>query len=102
MSFTVDKQTLDDLNMLGKYKNNSIFNVFNHTCTRGGGQLLEYMFQNPLSDAEAINKRSSVFRYFQEQNVEFPIENELFDVVDHYLSNLGHAESHCGSHEYLP
>ena len=91
MSFTVDKQTLDDLNMLGKYKNNSIFNVFNHTCTRGGGQLLEYMFQNPLSDAEAINKRSSVFRYFQEQNVEFPIENELFDVVDHYLSNLGHA-----------
>ena len=91
MSFTVDKQTLDDLNMLGKYKNNSIFNVFNHTCTRGGGQVLEYMFQNPLTEADAINKRSSIFRYFQEQNMEFPIGNELFDIVDHYLSNLGHA-----------
>lgn len=90
MFFTVDKQTLEDLNLLGKYKSDSIFNVFNNTRTRGGERLLEQMFQTPFTDAAAINKRGEIFRYFQEKNVRFPIEKELFDSVDHYLSNPGH------------
>lgn len=93
MSFSVDKQTLDDLNLLGKYKPNSIFNVFNHTCTRGGGQLLEMMFVHPLSDPDAINKRSSIFRYFQKKQLTFPIGDELFELVDHYLSNMAHPNA---------
>lgn len=56
MSFTVDKQTLDDLNLLGKYRSNSIYNVFSRTHTQGGEMVLEQMFRNPLSDADAINK----------------------------------------------
>lgn len=27
MSFETDKQTLDDLNLLGKYKNNSVYSL---------------------------------------------------------------------------
>ena len=34
MSFETDKQTLDDLNILGKYKNNSIYSIFGGTVTR--------------------------------------------------------------------
>ena len=48
MSFTVDKQTLDDLNLLGKYRSNSIYNVFSRTHTQGGEMVLEQMFRNPL------------------------------------------------------
>lgn len=89
MSFTVDKQTLDDLNILGKYKGNSIFNLFNHTHTRGGGQLLESMFQHPLCNAEDIEVRSSLFQYFQKKKIEFPVKKELLDNVEYYLSAVG-------------
>lgn len=44
MSFETDKQTLDDLNILGKYKNNSVYSLFNGVVTRGGERLLEDMF----------------------------------------------------------
>ena len=86
--FLVDKQTLEDLNMLGEYRPNSIFNVFNQTHTRGGKQLLESMFQQPLNDAAAINDRVSIFSYIQERALDFPVDDELFVVVDHYFSNL--------------
>ena len=86
MSFTADKQTLDDLNISGKYKGNSIFNLFAHTRTRGGERLLESMFRQPLSDAEAINARSAIFRSFGEKAVEFPVTKELCDEVEQYIS----------------
>jgi len=89
MSFSVDKQTLDDLNIPGRYKGNSIFHLFDHTHTRGGGQLLELMFQHPLSDAEAINARSSIFQYFQDKGVGFPVSGELCEDVEHYMSAAG-------------
>jgi DNA mismatch repair protein MutS len=89
MRFMVDKQTLDDLNIPGKYKGNSIFNVFDHTRTRGGGQLLESMFQHPLSTAADINTRSSILRYFQAKGLAFPFSKEQCDEVEHYLSAAG-------------
>ena len=90
MSFTVDKQTLDDLNLLGKYRSNSIYNVFRRTHTQGGEMVLEQMFRNPLSDADAINKRSAVFEYFQQKNLEFPFDRKLLDAVEYYLSTHAH------------
>jgi DNA mismatch repair protein MutS len=96
MSFTIDKQTLDDLNILGRYKGNSIFNLFDHTHTRGGTQLLESLFQDPLSDAEAINFRSSIFQYFQANEIEFPIGGHLLNDVEHYLTAVG-SSSIAGS-----
>ena len=89
MSFTVDKQTLEDLNLLGKFKKNSIINLFDQTCTRKGELLLESMFRNPLQHVDDINMRSSVIRYFQEAGVTFPIANELFGDVEFYLNSPG-------------
>lgn len=86
MSFETDKQTLDDLNILGKYKNNSIYSLFSGTVTRGGEKLLENMFLRPLTDAGEINKRVSVFRYFGEHDIPFPGEPEECDIVEQYLS----------------
>ena len=83
--FVVDKQTLADLHILGKFKDRSIFNLFNHTCTRGGEQVLERMFQHPLTDANAINERGKVFEFFKESGVAFPFTRELVDRVERYL-----------------
>ena len=86
MSFIADKQTLEDLNLLGKFKQYSIFSLFNKVNTAGAEKLLIGMFQNPLTDPDAINSRSAIFRYFQSKQLTFPFNNEQFGLVDNYLS----------------
>ncbi|MBO9729808.1 MAG: DNA mismatch repair protein [Chitinophaga sp.] len=87
MSFFADKQTLDDLNITGRYNNKSIYRLFDNVVTDGGRKLLEHMFQHPLSDETAINERSSIFQYFGKLNVTFPFSNELFSVAENYLGS---------------
>ena len=89
MSFIADKQTLEDLNLLGKYKQHSIFSLFNKVITTGGEKLLGEMFQTPLSDPDAINRRSAIFNYFQVKQLLFPFSNEQFSTVDNYLGGRG-------------
>jgi DNA mismatch repair protein MutS len=86
MSFIADKQTLEDMNLLGKYNQHSIFNLFNKVKTAGGEQLLQKMFQTPLTEPGAINKRSETFKYFQQKAVVFPFSNEQFGAMENYLS----------------
>lgn len=86
MSFETDKQTLDDLNILGKYKNNSVYSLFNGVVTRGGERLLEDMFLHPLTDVGEINRRVGMFRYFKEHALTFPGESEECDVMEQYIS----------------
>lgn len=83
--FIADKQTLEDLNLRGKYKPNSVYSLFNHVRTSGGERLLEEMFQAPLTHAAKINRRSSIFRYFQHKRLEFPFQPEVFGTVESYL-----------------
>jgi DNA mismatch repair protein MutS len=87
MAFIADKQTLEDLNLLGKYKSNSIFNLFNQVHTRGGGKLLDEMFQQPLTNPVEINRRSEIFRYFQMKSLVFPVTNEQFTRMENYLGS---------------
>lgn len=90
MNFITDKQTLEDLNITGKYKSGSLFSFFNKVKTSGGEKLLESMFHNPLTDAGLINQRSKIFSYFQQQEqLEFPFSRKLFDVMENYLSEGG-------------
>ena len=87
MSFTIDKQTLDDLNIFGKHSRNSVFTLFCQNRTRGGANLLEEAFRYPLDNAAEINNRSEKIRFFQEMGIDFPYQDNLFDTVEHYLSN---------------
>jgi DNA mismatch repair ATPase MutS len=86
MSFTTDKQTLDDLNITGKFKPQSLFSIFNGTQTNGGEKLLDNMFNHPLSDADAINRRSDQFRYFQQKHLAFPFDRAVFQDAETYLT----------------
>jgi DNA mismatch repair ATPase MutS len=86
-AFVTDKQTLDDLNILGRYKTNSIFSIFNHTVTTGGSRLLEKMFQNPLTNEREINERSEIFFFFEREGVTLPFIREEFEVLENYLGS---------------
>jgi len=87
MSFFADKQTLQDLNIPGRHKNNSISHLFDAVVTAGARKLMDKMFQNPLIDPEEINKRSSIFQYFASQSIIFPFTDEEFGVMENYLSS---------------
>lgn len=89
MEFIADKQTLEDLNILGKYKPNSLYSIFNEVKTNGGGQLMDKMFHHPLTDEKAINERSNTFRYFQQKNLSFPLDAEAFSIMETYLISGG-------------
>ncbi|MFX1705517.1 DNA mismatch repair protein [Chitinophaga sp. CC14] len=86
MSFLADKQTLDDLNIPGRYNNKSIYRIFDGVITNGGRKLLDDMFRHPLTDPVAINERSSIFQYFDRNPVAFPFSGEAFHVVENYLT----------------
>ncbi|QEH40730.1 DNA mismatch repair protein [Chitinophaga sp. XS-30] len=87
MLFTTDRQTLDDLNIFGKHGGDSIYNIFNRCATRGGAAVLEEMFRYPLSDSEAINKRSSIIQSFAALGTSFPFKSADFDLAAPYLAN---------------
>jgi DNA mismatch repair ATPase MutS len=91
MSFLADKQTLDDLNIPGRYNSKSIYRIFDGVMTGGGRMLLEEMFRHPFTDAHAINERSSIFQYFGRHAVALPFSSEAFNVVEAYLSSGGGA-----------
>jgi DNA mismatch repair ATPase MutS len=74
-----------DLNLLGKYKQNSVFSLFNTVKTARGEKLLHTMFQTLPDDPEVINKRSGIFKYFQGKQVTFPFSNEQFTAMENYL-----------------
>lgn len=95
-NFQIDRQTLEDLNLLGKYKSNSIFSLFNRTATKGGEMALERMFLNPLTEAGEINTRKKMFEFFQKEEFIFPVEKEELDTAEQYLIN-GDARSYASS-----
>jgi DNA mismatch repair protein MutS len=89
MSFFADRQTLDDLNIPGRYKTNSILRLFGGEVTTGGKKLMDDMFGCPLTDHMAINKRSSIFQYFTGKSITLPFTGEEFGVMENYLSSGG-------------
>jgi DNA mismatch repair ATPase MutS len=91
MSFITDQQTLNDLNLLGKHRRGSIFSLFCKVHTTGGERLLEQMFRHPLTDVDAINGRSGVFRYFAEQRLVFPLSGSQVDAMENYLESPGYG-----------
>lgn len=87
MSFIIDKQTIDDLNIFGKHGKDSVFSIYNNTCTKGGTLLLEEMFRHPLDDFGVIKRRQDTIQYFYRKRMDFPFEGAVFDSVEYYLSN---------------
>ncbi|QJB32178.1 DNA mismatch repair protein [Chitinophaga oryzae] len=85
MSFIADKQTLDDLSLLGQFNPASVFSLFNQVKTRGAEKLLDEMFLHPLSDADSINNRSAMFRYFGDHPVDFPFNGRQLERMEAYL-----------------
>src|SRR5688572_10081980 len=89
MSAFADPQTLSDLNIPGRHRVKSIAWLFDTVLTGGGRTLMESMFRHPLTDADEINQRSAIFRYFAGQSLALPVGAEEFELVETYLTSGG-------------
>lgn len=87
MAFLTDQQTIDDLNLFGKSGEDSIYQIFNRTKTRGGAAILEEMFRFPLSDETKINHRSQIIQYLAKLGKSFPFSIDSFDPIESFLKN---------------
>ncbi|MGN6419992.1 MAG: MutS-related protein [Pseudobacter sp.] len=85
MNFTIDRQSLDELNLMGKFRQGSVYFLFNQVQTRVGEQLLDQLFKTPLTDADAIIKRTAVFRFFQEERFSFPFDPNQVVLMREYV-----------------
>src|ERR1700754_2024653 len=85
MPFSIDKQTLEELNLLGKCRNGSVYSLVSNTKTRGGERMLDHMFRHPLTETDAINERSRVFQFFQQANLKFPFDVQQVNLMREYL-----------------
>ena len=75
--FITDKQTLEDLNLVARFKKDSVINIYDRTRTRRGRQIMESMFRSPLSSAAQINDRAASFAWFSGRGCpEFNIEED--------------------------
>ena len=86
-NFITDRQTTEDLNLLGRFKKDSVINIFDRTKTRAGRQELEDMFRNPMTSAQEINQRSEVFSYYKELNKEFPFDETQVELIEYYINS---------------
>ncbi|MDD7887826.1 hypothetical protein [Flavivirga sp. 57AJ16] len=87
MAFKIDQQTIDDLKIITNGKGNDVYSLFNRTKTRGGAKILKDMFLYPCSHADEITNRVNTIKFFKEENISFPIDNAIFDIIEFYLSN---------------
>ncbi|HVU94335.1 MAG TPA: hypothetical protein VHE34_03885 [Puia sp.] len=87
MLLETDEQTLSDLGIFGKGETSGIYDLYNHTHTRGGEGVLREMFRHPLADKEEINRRSSIIADFARLNIAFPFESATLDIAEKYLAH---------------
>jgi len=86
MKFEIDKQTISDLELFDKAKDQkSIFSLFQFTKSVGGRDQLKYLFSNPLNDVTLIEERISTIRFFQENVFDINIDKECLHFAEHYL-----------------
>lgn len=86
MSFTIDKQSLDELNLMGKFRPGSVYFLFNRVKTRGGGELLDEMFRQPLTLEHIINERTAIFQFFQDANLSFSFDIQQVTLMHQYVN----------------
>ncbi|QEC43825.1 MutS-related protein [Pseudobacter ginsenosidimutans] len=85
MSFSIDKQSIEELNLMGKFRQGSVYFLFNKVQTRGGEQLLDELFRHPLTDEKIINHRTAVFSFFQQQHLAFPFDSSQVSIMREYI-----------------
>jgi len=87
MTFDIDKQTKQDLNLFSKQRGElSVFDYFNQTKTKGGYWELEKLMESPSYDLNEINQRIETISYIIDHQIKFEFDKDGMDFIEHYLN----------------
>ncbi len=86
-TLATDDQTIEDLNIFSKRNGNGIYDIYNHTNTKGGEELLKELFLHPLSNHDDINRRIGIIEHFAKLGMEFPFRGAQLDMAEKYMEN---------------
>jgi DNA mismatch repair protein MutS len=93
-NFDIDRQTLDDLAIFSNANSRqSVYGLFSHTSTIGGSEVLQQMFNSPLTDPVEIGERVAVFAYIGEHDTKIALDRNDYDFAEFYLKKHYHARS---------
>ncbi|QEC44463.1 MutS-related protein [Pseudobacter ginsenosidimutans] len=101
MYLQTDEQTIEDLRIFGKRDSQGLFDLYNHSHTRGAEAVLKEMFSKPLSDQQEINRRSDIIKSFAGMDMRFPFEGALFDMAEKYLVAADEQKKQGTQHSVL-
>ena len=86
MDFIIDRQTLEDLEIFERKRDQkSLFKFFDKPTSHGGKEELLKLFQHPLSDRGKIKERQDVIRYMFDKKLSFTIDRHSLDYIEYYL-----------------
>jgi len=87
MQFEIDNQTLNDLNIFPKRKNEaSVFDFFKQTDTAGGQSELIKMMKEPTGNVSQLNERIEALKFIQHNNISFVFKEKVLDFIEHYIN----------------
>lgn len=86
MNFTIDNQTLKDLNIFDE-SSNSVFNMFKSTKTIGARERLREMMLKPSADIKELTLRKDAIKFFYDRKIILDIQNEELDLIEFYLKS---------------
>lgn len=86
MNFTIDSQTLKDLNIFDEGAN-SIFHLFKSTRTIGARERLREMMHKPSNNIKDLILRRNAIKFFYDRSIILNIRNEELDLIEFYLKS---------------
>lgn len=87
MHFEVDTYTKKDLSIFPRFKGDySIFDLYNHTLTTGGKELLELLLDSPINDKYEIVNRISTIKFLRYSQIKFQLNKNRLELIEHYLN----------------
>ena len=88
MIFTVDKQTIIDIELYSQKKNQtSIFSFYNNLVTKGGQELLYAIFNNPSIEIEFLENRKKEIKFFFVNDCHLKLNSRSIDFIEYYLNS---------------
>jgi DNA mismatch repair ATPase MutS len=87
MSFTIDKQTYQDLELFSdKRKQLTVFSIYNCLSTKGGQELLYQIFNSPTADIEFLKNRTAEIQLFHQNKCKLELNSRSIDYIEFYLN----------------
>ena len=88
MKFNIDQQSFRDLNIFSSSSDaDAIINLFKHTKTIGGREMVNEMMRNPSSNLKFLSDRTAAISWFLKRHIVLDINSHQLDLIDHHLKH---------------